>query len=130
MEKEKLITFLDNIGRTIFGLYVKETDEHLVIKNAAVLHAIPNPQTGQISLQILPLLFKEFLADKSEDTIWNFPKSNITRVNDVVFDFKLDSQYRQIFSPITLPPQSSPTIVQTGQNPAATNAPVIELFDK
>jgi hypothetical protein len=118
-----LVTFLDTIGRTIIAEPVtdKTTNKILVVRNPAVVQVVPNPQTGQLALQILPLFFKEFQADKSEDTIWNYHRDSITESDPFAFDFKLHIQYQQLFAPV---PQPAPT----AQNNAA-GAPVVKLFE-
>jgi hypothetical protein len=121
--ENKTVVFFDQVGRTILGERVEsETNENvLTIKNPAVVHIMPNQQTGQLQLQILPLFFKEFLADKDSGTTWKYNRKNITEAVDVTFDFKLEAQYKQIFSNIVLP--SAP---QQPQGPAET----IKLFDE
>lgn len=121
-EQNKIVVFFDSVGRTILGekLNSTSTDEILTIKNPAVVHIIPNQQNGQLQLQILPLFFKEFLADKNEGTVWSYRKANITEAVDVALDFKLEAQYRQIFAPV----QSAP--VQQPQTAPET----IKLFDE
>jgi hypothetical protein len=118
-DQNKIAVFFDNVGRTILGerLNDKTTDKTLTIKNPAVVHIIPNQQTGQLQLQILPLFFKEFLADRNEGTIWNYNRANITEAVDVVLDFKLEAQYRQIFAAGPVPtapqqPQGSPEVIK------------------
>lgn len=125
MEKETdLIVFFDTVGRTVLGERVnaETTEEILAIKNPAVVHIMPNQQTGQLSLQILPLFFKEFLADKTDSTVWHYNKKNITLSKDIVFDFKLSAQYQQLFSGLVLP--------QTGVAPAQQKTEVVKLFDE
>jgi hypothetical protein len=120
--QNKIVVFFDAVGRTILGERVEEktTKDILSIKNPAVVHIMPNQQTGQLQLQILPLFFKEFLADKSEPTTWNYNRANITEAVDVVFDFKLEAQYQQIFASGPAPAPQQPQ----GQ------AEVIKLFDE
>jgi len=120
--ENKIVVFFDSVGRTILGekLEDKTSDKILSIKNPAVVHIMPNQQTGQLQLQILPLFFKEFLADKDVGTIWNYNRDNITEAIDVVFDFKLEAQYRQIFTNVPAPASQQPQ----GQ------AEVIKLFDE
>lgn len=115
----KIVVFFDSVGRTILGERVdaNTTDTVLSIKNPAVVHIMPNQQTGQLQLQILPLFFREFLADKTEPTIWNYNRSLITEAQDVAFDFKLQAQYQQIFNP-------SPIITPKG------SGDVVRLFDE
>lgn len=116
--ENKIVVFFDSVGRTILGerLDDKTTDSILAIKNPAVVHIAPNQQTGQLQLQILPLFFKEFLADKNESTVWNYKRANLTEAVDITFDFKLEAQYRQIFLPVAAPApqqqQGSPEVIK------------------
>ena len=116
----QLKTFLDTIGRTIIGEVIadKTTETILAIKNPALIHIIPNANTGHIQLQILPLFFREFQTDKDEGTVWFYNRANITESADINYDFKLPAQYTQIFNP-------SPIIVPQG----ISEAPTIKLFD-
>ena len=118
--ENKIVVFFDSVGRTILGekLEDKTTNEVLTIKNPAVVHIMPNQQSGQLQLQILPLFFKEFLAEKDNGTVWNYNRANITEAVDVTFDFKLEAQYRQIFAagpgpaPAPQQPQGSPEAIR------------------
>lgn len=116
--ENKIVVFFDTVGRTILGERVDaETNENvLAIKNPAVVHIMPNQQTGQLQLQILPLFFKEFLAEKDAGTLWKYNRANITEAVDVTFDFKLEAQYRQIFANVPAPapqqPQGSPEVIK------------------
>lgn len=121
---KKLVAFFDSVSRTIIGEEVENTEKTLTVKDPAVLHLQPNPQTGQLSLQILPLFFKEFLADKSDDVVVEFSKSSITQVKEPVLDFKIIAQYEQIMSLASQPQPSQPV---PGQQPS--NEDVVKLFD-
>jgi len=120
-KENKIVTFFDTIGRLIIGEKTEQTDTQLVIKNPAVVHIQPNPQSGQLSLQILPLFFREFLADKSESTTWRYNRELITECDEIVFDYKLQAQYQQLFAP---QPQQAPA------QPTQNNPEVIKLFDE
>jgi len=117
-EQNKIVVFLDSVGRTVLGEKIEtETNEKtLAIKNPAVVHILPNQQTGQLQLQILPLFFKEFLADKDTGTTWKYNRCSITEAIDVMFDFKLEAQYRQIFANVPVPapqqPQGKPEVIK------------------
>lgn len=115
-QENNLTTFLDAVGRTVLGELVEgdSTATHLAIKNPAVV-AVSQQQNG-LQLQILPLFFKEFLADKNESTTWLYNRDKITQCKDILFDFKLNAQYQQLFAP------AAP--VQQPEQPA-----VIKLFD-
>jgi len=116
--ENKTVVFFDTVGRTILGekIEAETTDKVLAIKNPAVVHIMPNQQTGQLQLQILPLFFKEFLAEKDAGTTWKYNRENITEAVDVTFDFKLEAQYKQIFANTPTPapqqPQGSPEVVK------------------
>lgn len=118
------IVFFDSVGRTILGERVNSetTEQTLTIKNPAVVHILPNQQTGQLQLQILPLFFKEFLADKNDATFWKYNRNQITECKDIAFDFKLQVQYQQLFAPA---PASAPAPQQPQGSPE-----VIKLFDE
>ena len=125
MSEQKIVTFLDTVGRTIIGEFQSEDEKTIVVKNPAVVNVVPTQEPGgqvKLALQLFPLFFREFLADKSENTIWRYNKSNITlSENPIIFDFKLTIQYTQLFA--------------TGQGPApiakTENALTpIKLFDE
>lgn len=120
--ENKIVVFFDTVGRTILGekLENKTSDAVLSVKNPAVVHIVPNQQSGQLQLQILPLFFKEFLADKNEGTVWNYRRDQITESVDITLDFKLEAQYRQIFAPVA---NTAPQEQQGTQE-------VIKLFDE
>lgn len=111
MEKQlKLI--IDNVGRFILGEVVGESAADLSLKNPIILHVQPNPQTNQLQVQNIPLLFSEFLGDK-ESNVWTFQKSSIS-ISSAILDTRLVSQY-----------------YGTGAPPAPqTDAEVIKLFDE
>lgn len=117
----KLTVFLDTIGRTLVAEKVSEDETNLVIKNPAVVNITPNPNNGQISLQLLPLFFREFLADITESTTWVYKKALITLSEQMVLDFKFIAQYMNIFAP----PQS-----QEQPQPETKQEKVIKLFDE
>jgi len=108
---KELTVFLDNIGRTIIGKIEKQDDSILSIENPALVHIEANPQTNQLQLQILPLFFKEFQADKSQPTVWNFKKANITTTENIPFAVQFAAQYEQLFR-VAPQPQSSPEVIR------------------
>jgi len=106
-----LVVFLDTIGRTIIGKATNETDEILSIENPALVAVQPNTQTGQIQLQILPLFFREFQADRAQATVWHFKKANITIADEITFVVQFAAQYEQLFA-APAAPQGSPEVVK------------------
>jgi hypothetical protein len=125
-ETPKLTTFLDSLGRTIIAEAVPEltTGTHLTVKNPVIVHIVPVGNNGQMTVQLLPVFFREFLADKTEDTVWKYNRETITESETVVFDFKLTAQYQQMFSKSNL-------IVPAGAGEVtAPSQDVVKLFDE
>jgi hypothetical protein len=115
----KLTVFLDNIGRTIIGVSVKETDTTISIENPALVHVQPNPQTSHLQLQILPLFFREFLSDRTAPTVWNFNKNAITMSNELSLAEQFTRQYNGLFEVHAAPPQT-----------ISEDPEVVKLFDE
>ena len=115
--------FTDNIGRTIISELVEETESTLLVKNPAVLAVSPNPQTGQITVQIVPYLFKEFVSNSSRDTVqWRFNKNLITTALNLELDERLLTQYRNMHSAIQIAPG--------GVSKPVESPSIIKLFDE
>ena len=118
--------FLDRVGRTIMGNAVDQTcDNILRIENPVVI-IVGGDNTGKMSVQLFPLFFREFLADKNSDVHFNFNKSDITMSNIDAIDFRLQAQYTQMFS-------KNNTFVQQGEQPPAeqqSKEKVVNLFDE
>lgn len=123
-ENNKLIVFLDTVGRTVLGVLVNEKDDVLEIKNPVILNLSHDPNNpGRMSVQLLPILFREFLAAKDEGITLFFKKSLITESNNPELDFQLQNQYQQLFggNNVFIPP--------TGNNPSPSKN-VVKLFDE
>lgn len=118
----KLTVILDSVGRTILGESVESTDTTSVsIKNPVVLHVVPADNQGKMSVQLLPLFFREFLADKTGDVVISYDASRISKTDIDALDFRLQAQYSQMFnkSNIFVPPTAQPD-----------NSSVVNLFDE
>ena len=113
---KKLIVFLDAIGRTLLGKVASETDTSISIENPSIVHVQPNPANNQLQLQIIPLFFKEFLANRDEDTVWHFNKNTITLCGETEFAAQFMAQYEHMWTP--LPP------------PEPKETKVVKLFDE
>lgn len=122
--QSKTILFLDSVGRLILGEKVETEiqNESFDVKNPVVVMINADP-SGKMSVQLFPILFREFLADKNSDVMLHYKKDNVTLTNIDVLDFRLQNQYSQMFnkSNIYVPPQSEPQ--SGGQG-------VINLFDE
>jgi hypothetical protein len=122
---KKLIVFLDYVGRTILGELSSEDEDTLKVGNPVVL-STNNTQDGRMSIQLFPLFFREFLAEKEADIVFSYKKNLITTTDIEAIDFRLQAQYSQIFN-------RSNIYVPSGQGtPAPENRgpDVIKLFDE
>ena len=123
-----IVTFLDAVGRTIVGTSIAEqsNDVILAVQNPVVLHVVPQDQSGRMSVQLLPIFFREFLADKTADVTFLYKKDTITETSIDAFDFRLQAQYSQMFnkSNIFVPPAAGEV------TPATGGSSVINLFDE
>ena len=96
-QQPKLVSFLDTIGRTILGELKSSTDTSLEVTNPVILNVVPS-QDGKMSVQLFPLFFREFLADKADDVVFTYNKNGITLSNIEALDFRLAGQYGQMFN--------------------------------
>lgn len=119
MSDKNLTVFVDGIGRTVVGEVVDDNDTTLVVKNPSIIHVVPNPQTGQISVQLLPFFFKEFTKSTAGDVDWTFNKATLTTNTGIDLDDKIVTQYSSMYSPII-----APDAVGAGGDPK-----VVKLFD-
>ena len=119
MSKDDLVLFLDSVGRTIIGEKTGETDTTLSVKNPSVLLVQPNPDTGQIQVQLVPVFFKEFCT---EEGTWEYTKANLTPAVGVGLDDKLYTQYNNMYSVIQAPSEGELAA-------AGADAPPVKLFD-
>lgn len=128
-ETTKVTAFLDTVGRTIVGELVNSDDSFLKVKNPVVLHIVPQDEQGRMSVQLLPIFFREFLAEKTADVVFSYNKNNITETDIETFDFRLEAQYKQLFnkSNIFVPNSSGGVATPTS---TANNPSVINLFDE
>ena len=128
-DTKDLTTFIDSLGRVVVAELHSSTKTTLKVRNPAIINVQPNPQTGQISVQLIPFFFKEFQRDKDAEVTWDFLKANVVVANNLELDDRMRQQYDNMYSPIAAP---SPAIA-TPTPPAAAgespNTPVIKLFD-
>jgi hypothetical protein len=124
-QTSKLVLFLDPIGRNILGEQVSSENNLLSVKNPVILH-VADSGGGKMSVQLLPLFFREFLADKSSDVVFSYQLDKVVKTDIEAFDFRLQAQYNQIFSKqsVFVAPQDQP---QQAQQPSNS---VINLFDE
>jgi hypothetical protein len=131
-ENNQLTTILDSIGRTVLGQHNKEksTDDAIAITNPVILNVV-DAGGGKMSIQLLPIFFREFLADKTGDVTFFYKKAVIT-LNDIdAIDFRLQAQYGQMFNKQNqfVTPQAQ-TQSNTQQAQPAQPQSVVNLFDE
>ena len=79
-----------------------------------------------MSVQLLPLFFREFLADKTGDVVFNYTADKIVTTDIDALDFRLQGQYSQMFNA-----QNAFVTPDTATSPASEEAPkVVNLFDE
>jgi hypothetical protein len=117
------IIFLDTVGRTIMALPDASSDDSvLTVKNPVVI-MVGGDNSGKMSVQLFPLFFREFLADKNADVTFSYKKDSITLSNIEAIDFRLQAQYSQMFS-------KTNSFVAPEQPQQATEQKVVNLFDE
>jgi hypothetical protein len=134
MSDKKLVAFFDNVGRTIFGEQVDESDTNLKVKNPVVLH-VQQAEGGRMALQLFPCFFREFLIDPNEGVVVDYNKSNISICDKgMTFNVQLSVQYENMFKAIEEAPVITPTTPVAGPDavasPPAEQNDVIQLFDE
>lgn len=96
----KHTVFVDSIGRTILGEENKKksTKTQLAVDDPAVVFVQPNPDSGQIQVQVIPLFFRELVHadDRESGKTWLFNRSGLVTNPDLVPDEKLISQYERV----------------------------------
>jgi len=93
-----IITIVDQIGRTVVGEKMGETDDTVTLSNPVIIHVQPDQQTGQLQVQSFPYLFMEFIKGEEKKNNWVFYKSSIA-ISDVELDDKIVQQYNNINTP-------------------------------
>lgn len=125
----EIISFVDNVGRVIVGQKEKSNDKtQLSVKEPAVVNVQVNQQNGQISVQLLPFIFREFVKQKSRDegVVWKFNKNQIVTSDNLELEDAIVKQYESIFSQ----PVASAQPVTPEQQAQAEKPEVVKLFDE
>jgi hypothetical protein len=117
------VIFLDTVGRTIMGILSDTTDDKILNVSNPVVIMVGGDNTGKMTVQLFPLFFREFLADKNTDVVFSYKKDTVTFSDINAIDFRLQAQYTQMFSKANT--FGSPE----AQHPA-TEQKVVNLFDE
>jgi hypothetical protein len=125
------VIFVDNIGRTIVGLENSKasTKTQLAVDDPAIVFVQPNPENGQIQVQVIPLFFKELMSEDTRQghVTWLFNKNALVTSDNLVVDEKLTTQYERVVNASAEP---VPGIVTAdGAQPAGQEPEVVKLFD-
>jgi hypothetical protein len=130
MSKAKQVNVLiDSVGRTIVGPQ-KETKTSIEVENPAIVNIDVRQDTGQIAVQLIPYIFREFVDQelRTGTVTWSFPKDSIVTSPDLKIDPALQKQYENVFNQpggqlTPNPPASAP--VDNQKEPE-----VVKLFDE
>lgn len=99
----KLVAIVDSVGRVILGRHdtKSSTKSTTALKNPAVVNIQVDQQSGQISVQLIPFIFREFVKESKRDkgVTWQFNTASITRSDDLVLEDNIIDQYEKIFEP-------------------------------
>lgn len=117
------VIFLDTVGRTIMGIVSDTTDDKILNVNNPVVIMVGGDNTGKMTVQLFPLFFREFLADKNTDVVFSYKKDTVTFSDINAIDFRLQAQYTQMFS-------KTNTFGSPEAPAAATEQKVVNLFDE
>ena len=120
---DNVTIIIDNVGRMIIGKINegKTTKGTLGLSNPCVVNIQADQQTGQMTVQLLPFVFTEFIKNKSEDIVWTFDKTRIIASDNLEIEDRVVNQYTQIIGNLQNPPKPEA---------APTEEPeVVKLFD-
>jgi hypothetical protein len=106
--EQKIIVFLDSIQRTIVATLVSSDTEYLVVTKPAILNVAPT-QDKKLQVQLYPLMFREFIANRDVYPEWSYSKTNITTSTNLDLEPNLLAQYVEMFKP-SKPNEPAPTI--------------------
>ena len=119
----KLIAIVDSVGRVILGRHDEAGSNKNVtnLKNPAVVNIQVNQESGQISVQLIPYIFREFVSEsqREEGATWSFQNNSITTSPDLELEENIISQYARIFET----PAQEPAVEDGKTEP-------VELFDE
>ena len=102
MSKE-IIAIVDQVGRTVIGVEVGQTDNTLSLNNPVIVHVQPDPESGQLQVQTFPYLFMEFIEGDKQKNEWTFNKAAIT-TSTVKLNKQITAQYEAINTPAPAAP--------------------------
>jgi hypothetical protein len=122
---ENITIFIDNVGRMIIGSINEQSSNKttLGIDNPCVINIQADQQTGQMSVQLLPFVFSEFVQNKEENITWKFNRTSIVASDNLQIEPRITQQYNQIIS-------SSQTPAPLPEVTNEEEPEVVKLFDE
>jgi len=121
MEEQTYITFIDNAGRSIFGALAEATENAIKVQNPVMI-GVQQQENGQLSVQLFPLFFAEFVTPagdgESRNNYFTYDKAAIAIGEDFEVDPRISAQYEKIVNPVLVPTDAP-----------ADDGEVIKLFD-
>ena len=124
MSEINYTTFIDNAGRSIFGINSSETKTSITVENPVMIH-VAQQENGQMAVQLFPLFFAEFVQpgeDGSRKNFFTYTKSSVALGEGFNVDVRIAEQYERIVNPTLVP---AGTTQGEGEE-----AEVIKLFDE
>ena len=125
----KITSFVDNVGRVIVGQTTdSKSKQFLEIKEPAVVNVQVNQQNGQISVQLLPFIFREFIKEnvRKEGVIWKFNRDTVVTSDNLELEDAIITQYENIFKQ----PVANASPVPPEASEESTDPEVVKLFDE
>ena len=122
MSETKYTTFIDNAGRSIFGINSSETKTSITVENPVMIH-VAQQENGQMAVQLFPIFFAEFVQpgeDESRKNYFTYTKSSVALGEGFNVDDRIIEQYERIVNPTLVPAGSA----------EPEEAEVIKLFDE
>lgn len=120
--KNKISVLVDGVGRSIVGNFKNVGTKHVEVGNPAIVNIDIRQDTGQIAVQLVPFIFREFICTEQRDgeLVWKFPRDSVTLCDELVVDDALIKQYSNVYKPAG----ASPAAATPGEEPGA-----IKVFD-
>ena len=97
MNPDNIVVFLDAIQRTIIATRVDNAPAgKFVVTKPVILNVSPTPDK-KLQVQLYPLFFREFTANRDEFANWTYSESAVV-VTDAALEPNLILQYKQMFA--------------------------------
>lgn len=110
MEEKKYIVFMDAVSRTIIGEEVGVEGKFISVKNPTIINVVPIPSedpTGdpKMSIQLIPVFFRELLKKKNEPAVFSYNSENITISNIDELEDHVIQNYESLYRPLGVQPE-------------------------